>query len=233
MVLGGAAMSLLMRFHDPSSGRITVDGVDLRAVTQASWRAQLGVVFQENLLFRTSLLENIRMGRSDASDGDVEAAARQAGIHDTLVRLMRRQAGAQPPVPSPPGESEALLRRSHGGQRVLLAEDNPVNREVTLSLLEGSGLTLDVAADGVEAVELAGQRRYDLVLMDMQMPRMDGLETLAKIRASGGPNAEIPVIACTANVLPDQVEAYRRAGTVGVLAKPIDPRAMLQAVMHA
>ena len=70
-------------------------------------------------------------------------------------------------------------------------------------------------------------------MLDMVMPGMDGLETLAKLRDGGGPNADTPVIACTANVLPDQVEAYRKAGTANVLAKPIDARAMLQAVAAA
>ncbi len=79
-------ISLLLRFHDPSSGTIKIDGVDLQTVTRGSWLAQLGIVFQENLLFRTSILENIRAGRPNAPLADVEQAARQAGIHDTLMR---------------------------------------------------------------------------------------------------------------------------------------------------
>jgi ATP-binding cassette subfamily B protein len=80
-------VSLLLRFYDPTSGSIRIDGVDLRAVTQASWCSQLGIVFQENLLFRTSLLGNIRMGRPNAPLADVEEAALMAGIHDALMRL--------------------------------------------------------------------------------------------------------------------------------------------------
>ena len=80
-------ISLLLRFHDPSSGVVKVDGIDLRTVTQKSWLSQLGIVFQENLLFRTSLLENIRAGRPNAPLADVQEAARQAGIHETLERL--------------------------------------------------------------------------------------------------------------------------------------------------
>lgn len=80
-------VSLLLRFHDPASGAITIDGVDLRQATQASWRQQLGVVFQENLLFRMSVRDNIRMGQAGASIDDIEEAARAAGIHDTLTRL--------------------------------------------------------------------------------------------------------------------------------------------------
>ncbi len=126
-------VSLLLRFHDPASGRITVDGVDLQAVTQASWRAQLGVVFQENLLFRTSLLENIRMGRSDASDGEVEAAARQAGIHDTLIRLPEGYA-------TQAGERGGRLS---GGQRQRLAIARALVRQPRVLLLDEATSALD------------------------------------------------------------------------------------------
>ncbi len=71
------------------------------------------------------------------------------------------------------------------------------------------------------------------MLLDMVMPEMDGFDVLARLREGGGPNVNTPVIACTANVLPAQLEAYEKAGTAGVLAKPIDPRAMLEAVAAA
>src|SRR5262245_1590677 len=80
-------VALLLRFHDPTSGAIRVDGVDLRNVTQESWRSQLGLVFQDNGLFSDSLAENIRMGRPGAGEDDVIEAARQAGVHDVLTRF--------------------------------------------------------------------------------------------------------------------------------------------------
>ena len=86
---------------------------------------------------------------------------------------------------------------------------------------------------GAEALGQLARRKFDVVLLDMVMPDMDGIDMLERLRAMGGVNRGTPVIACTANVLPDQIEAYRKAGTVGVLAKPIDVRAMLQAVATA
>lgn len=77
------------------------------------------------------------------------------------------------------------------------------------------------------------RRKVDVVLLDMVMPDMDGFDVIARLREWGGPKAETPVIACTANVLPDQIEACRRAGTAGVVAKPINPRAMREAVAAA
>src|SRR5438876_1447754 len=80
-------VSLLLRFEDPTTGVILVDGMDLRSIQQRSWRAQLGVVFQENFLFDSAVRENIRLGRPEASDKDVEEAARLAEIHDAIARL--------------------------------------------------------------------------------------------------------------------------------------------------
>jgi subfamily B ATP-binding cassette protein MsbA len=79
--------SLLLRHYDPTSGRITVDGIDLRDTQLLTYRTQVGVVAQESILFNTTIRENIRYGRLDASDGDVEAAATAASIHSAIVAL--------------------------------------------------------------------------------------------------------------------------------------------------
>jgi CheY-like chemotaxis protein len=100
-------------------------------------------------------------------------------------------------------------------------------------MLRAAGHRTTECASGAEALELMDERKFDVILLDMVMPDMDGLDVLSRLRAGEGPNVATPVIACTANVLPDQVESYRKAGTAGVLAKPIDPRAMLQAVAAA
>jgi CheY-like chemotaxis protein len=100
-------------------------------------------------------------------------------------------------------------------------------------MLRAAGHCTTECASGEETLELMAREKFDVVLLDMVMPEMDGLDVLAQLRAGTGPNAATPVIACTANVLPDQVESYRKAGTAGVLAKPIDVRAMLRAVADA
>ena len=116
---------------------------------------------------------------------------------------------------------------------VLCVDDNPRNLYVLTGLLRAAGHRPTECASGPEALELLSRRKFDVVLLDMVMPGMDGLDVLERLRLDAGPNAETPVIACTANVLPDQIEAYRKAGTADVLAKPIDPRAMLRAVTSA
>ena len=118
-------------------------------------------------------------------------------------------------------------------RNILCVDDNPRNLYVLGAMLRAAGHCTTECASGAEALELMARETFDVVLLDMVMPEMDGFDVLARLRAGTGPNAATPVIACTANVLPDQVESYRKAGTAGVLAKPIDVRAMLRAVASA
>jgi PAS domain S-box-containing protein len=118
-------------------------------------------------------------------------------------------------------------------REVLCVDDNPRNLYVLGAMLRAAGHRTQECGSGAEALDMLAKKKFDVVLLDMVMPEMDGMDVLARLRSEGGPNADTPVIACTANVLPDQVESYSRAGTVGVLAKPIDPRAMLLAVATA
>lgn len=114
-----------------------------------------------------------------------------------------------------------------GDFRVLLVEDNPTNRLVISKILEALGVRVDTAEDGAEGVRLAAQGGYDLVLMDIQMPGMDGLEATRRIRALDGPCNATPIVAVTANVLADQRSSYADAGIDGVVSKPVSAGALM------
>ncbi|KAF0220125.1 MAG: sensor [Rhodospirillaceae bacterium] len=113
---------------------------------------------------------------------------------------------------------------------VLLAEDNPVNQHVARAMLESAGHHVTVAVDGARAVELAAGGGFDLILMDMQMPEIDGLEATRRIRALPGRAGSVPIIALTANALPGDTARCRAAGMNGHVAKPME-RGTLEAAM--
>ncbi|CAO4157207.1 hybrid sensor histidine kinase/response regulator [Methylorubrum extorquens] len=131
----------------------------------------------------------------------------------------------------PPNPSEAaLIRSAAGGAHVLLAEDLEINQDIARSILEAAGHWVDVAIDGVHAVEAVQRRAYDLVLMDVQMPAMDGITAARHIRSLGSAYTDLPIVALTANVLPHQVQAFTEAGMNGHVGKPFKRDELLAAV---
>lgn len=129
------------------------------------------------------------------------------------------------PIANPPSVAIDQAAPAPGrALRLLVADDNDANRELMGTLLQAMGHQVEAVADGVAAVEAVHTRVYDLVLMDVHMPRMDGLAATRAIRDLGGDAALTPIIALTANVLPDQIAFYRASGMDDHVGKPIDPR---------
>lgn len=116
--------------------------------------------------------------------------------------------------------------------RVLVVDDNPVNRQVAVGLLRRMGVAADTAEDGVDALELLARNRYALILMDLQMPRLDGIEATRQIRASGAGVLEpaVPVIALTANALPEIRMQCLAVGFNDFLTKPVSARLLAEAI---
>lgn len=127
------------------------------------------------------------------------------------------------PVALPPGGgAEEDLRRCHTGARILLVEDEAINREVSTHLLREVGLEVDVAEDGEQALRMACAQDYALVLMDMQMPRMDGMEATRRLRRLDGWK-QVPVLALTANAYPEDRQRCLDAGMNDFIIKPVAP----------
>jgi CheY-like chemotaxis protein len=131
---------------------------------------------------------------------------------------------ATPEVP------EAPAGAIPGGIKILMADDAAPNRELVTAILGGLGLALETVCDGAEAVDAARTGAYDLILMDVHMPVMDGLDATRAIRALGGAIGRTPIIALTANVQPEQVQRCLEAGMDGHVGKPIQLSALLGAL---
>ena len=134
---------------------------------------------------------------------------------------------AQEAAESPSGSIEDIQQRP---LRVLVVEDNPVNQLLLRKLTNVGQWKPEFASDGKQALELAEKRSFDIILMDIQMPVMNGEDATEAIKAGTGPNRQTPIVALTANCMPEDVERYRSKGMVDTIAKPVKFEQFYQAI---
>ena len=166
-------------------------------------------------------------------DGEigVQSTPGQGSTFWFVVPLKRRQGDALAPASPFAGlVLEERLQQDFAGSRILLAEDEPIAQEVARCLLEDVGLRVDLAGDGLQALALARKNPYALVLMDMQMPRLNGVEATRAIRAESL-NSTTPILAMTANAFDEDRQICLAAGMNDHIAKPVDPQRLFETLL--
>ena len=155
----------------------------------------------------------------------VDSAPGRGSTFWLTVRLSKARAASADTESDPAataGAAAAQLRRDHRGARILLAEDDKLNQEVALELLREAGLDPDLAQDGRAAARMSAQVEYALILMDVQMPEIGGLDATRAIRALPG-RATTPVVAMTPRVFDEDRRACLAAGMDDFIGKPLEP----------
>jgi len=122
------------------------------------------------------------------------------------------------------------MRAQHAQRKILVVDDEPINRAIVEALLEDTGLLVDSAQDGVEALQKARSGVYDLVLMDMQMPNLNGIEATTRLRELPG-YAQTPILAMTANAFAEDRASCLAAGMNDFIVKPIDPELLFAVLL--
>jgi PAS domain S-box-containing protein len=228
LLLEDSGEDLLVRFEVEDSG-VGIAPDRLERLFQAFEQADLSTTRQYG---GTGLGLAITRRLAELMGGDAGAESTPGeGSTFWFSAKLQRGHGVLPETETLAEDSEEALRQSRSGARLLLAEDNVINREVALELLHSVGLTVDAAEDGVEALELAAHRRYDLVLMDLQMPNLDGLQATRALRGLEGWE-QTPILAMTANAFADDRRACLEAGMNDFIPKPVDPSELFKKLLQ-
>jgi signal transduction histidine kinase/CheY-like chemotaxis protein len=218
-VAGGQAFDLaILDLHMPE-----LDGLALAAAIRASAAgASTPVVILSSV--------GVHDRASDAVSAFLIKPVKPSALHDTVANVLAGHAAAVPVRLAQPSLDRDLGARHP--LRILLAEDNPVNQKLALRLLERMGYHAALAQNGLEAISAVEASQFDVILMDVQMPELDGLEATRRIRRRWG--ADGPrIVAMTANAMEGDREACLEAGMDDYISKPIRPEALADALVHA
>ncbi|WP_169977316.1 hybrid sensor histidine kinase/response regulator [Tautonia rosea] len=195
-------------------------------------------IHRERLAGATVLMQSPTDRDPDASEGaavpEVEAILEKpitpARLLDAIVKVLETRPPNDPEENRTPG-SDTPQPGTERSLHILLAEDTPANQKLAMAVLRRRGHQVDLATNGQEAVDLALRSRYDVILMDLQMPVMDGLQATSTIRAPGGSiNSNVPIVALTAHTMRDDRHRCLQVGMNHYLAKPIDIQELVSVV---
>jgi signal transduction histidine kinase/DNA-binding response OmpR family regulator/HPt (histidine-containing phosphotransfer) domain-containing protein len=170
------------------------------------------------------ILKNVADLRLDAV---LEKPVRHQELFDTLINIYSTKMEPSTSPSSNVGAKRSVHYPPHRPLRILLAEDNKINQQYAIALLTKAGHSVEIAQNGHQAVDAVRDRDFDVVLMDIQMPELDGIGATRQIRALPGPRAAIPIIAMTAHAMAGAREEYIAAGMNDYVSKPVQPSLLL------
>ena len=217
--------------HQPQNGRLLIQVKDTGIGVSAEHDDRLFQRFSQIDASNTRRYGGVGLGLA-ISKSLVELMGGQIGVESSSGggSIFWFSLATPSGTPRPAPDAGALDPVSIGPLRILVVDDVAVNRELVTSLLSPYDLDVSEAANGAEAVKAAERNSFDLILMDLQMPVMDGLAATRAIRAASQLNADTPILAVSANVMAPQVEACAAAGMNDHIAKPIDPADLLSKI---
>ncbi len=163
--------------------------------------------------------------RSDLFSGQISVPVKPSQVHEALIGIFDRAAPKSPAEHKPPSRPQA-----RANMRILLAEDNAVNQMVTLRMLRRLGYRADVAGNGLEVLESLERQDYDVILMDVQMPEMDGLEAAKEIHRRW-PDSDLKIVAVTAHALEGDKEMCLKAGMDDYISKPVQMEELTETLL--
>jgi CheY-like chemotaxis protein len=172
-----------------------------------------------------------RLAAMMGGEAGVDSAPGRSSLFWFTCRLGKSAKVGAGETVRPAADAENQLRREFAGTRILLAEDEPINQAVMRELIEDTGLRLDVVDNGADALVKLKAGDYALVLMDMRMPEMDGVETTKRIRGLPERN-DLPILALTANAFEEDREQCLAAGMNDFLSKPVEPDTLYARLLH-
>jgi len=221
--------------YDPTGDILSVEVVDTGGGIPESKQAQLFQRFAQIDGSLTRTAGGTGLGLAICK-GLVEAMGGQIGVESRAGEGSRFWFR----IPAPISASAAVAETGDGpvrpqfdGVRVLVVDDHPTNRELARLFLAAVGAEVTEACDGEEAVELADSWPFDVILMDLRMPRLDGMAALRRIRSGPGPNDATPILAFTADATAELAGSLTSEGFDDVVAKPLEPNALLAAIARA
>lgn len=171
-----------------------------------------------------SLCSSIEECHISDFEASIKKPIRRSDLYNTLLSVLGVQEREHKPTEQTSAENIARF----DGRELLLVEDNLINQEVAQEILSEAGFNIDTMSNGIDAVQAVKEKDYDMVLMDIQMPLMDGLEATRLIRSLGGKYKQLPIIAMTAHALAGDAEKSLGAGMTAHVTKPFDPSSLFK-----